>query len=109
MTRQVPGAVQWRDEAVTASGQRFDETRIVGRVAEGLPDLADGGIQSVVEFDESVARPEAFVEFLARYDFARALDKRPQHLKRLFLQPDASPVLAQLARCRVKLEGAKSN
>ena len=58
-----------RNKAVPALGQRLDEARMRGRVAERFPQPGHGAVQVVVEIDENVLRPEAPAQVLACDNF----------------------------------------
>src|SRR2546428_766632 len=91
-------------EPVTAARQRFDEPRILGRVAQGFAQLSHGAVQSDIEIDERVGRPELLLQLLARHHSSGALEQQPQNLKGLVRKPDLQAMPAQLARLRVELE-----
>src|SRR5512146_3508831 len=82
----------WGDEAVSASWQRFDEPRICSPVSQRISQLVNRGVQTVIEIDERVRRPQALPQVFARYDLARFLQQRHQHLERLFLHAQFSAV-----------------
>ena len=50
------------DEAIAPPRKGFDETRLVGVVAQSVPQLFDGGVQAVVEVHKSIRGPESFLE-----------------------------------------------
>ena len=62
----------------------------------------------MIEIDEGIGRPDCFAQVVARDDLTCVLQERGEDLKRLFLQPDASPVLAQLSSGQVGFKNAKS-
>jgi hypothetical protein len=78
-------AVDRGDKAITPTGQGFDKPRIVGGVAESIPQPFDGGIQAVLEVDEGVGRPKAGLEFLASNQFTGFFQQKIENLQRLVL------------------------
>src|SRR5271165_3035031 len=63
------------DEPVAALGEGFDEAGIVGFVGESVAEFVDGGVEAVLEVDEGVFGPEAFLELLAGDELARVLEE----------------------------------
>jgi hypothetical protein len=63
--------VDWRDEPIAALRQRFDEAGAFRRVTQGVAEMVDCLVQTAIEIDKRVSRPELFLEFVARYYFAR--------------------------------------
>src|SRR4029077_9307247 len=98
----------FREEAVTATRNRFYKAWTFCGVAEGLADFADRFVESVVEIDKSVLGPEFFLEFLASHDVAGVLQQHNQCLERLFLKANSQAVLTQFARAKIQLENPKT-
>lgn len=92
------------DESVAAPRNRLYETRAFGRIAEGVTELLDRCIQTIVEVHEGVARPQLLFQFLARENLPRLFQQSAQNLKRLFLKFDRFTILAQFTRMEVHLE-----
>jgi hypothetical protein len=55
---------QRSDEAITLAREGLDESRVFRRVVQGLTQLLNGFVQTLIKLDESVARPERPLEFL---------------------------------------------
>jgi hypothetical protein len=70
----------WCDKSVAAPRQGFNESRCVGGVAQHLPKPGDRVVQSVVEIDKCVSRPNLGVKVFARYQIARAPQQNHKHL-----------------------------
>jgi hypothetical protein len=87
---------QRRDEAVTAAGNRFDETRTSSRVSQRVTYLIDAVVEAVVEINEGVSRPEFLAEVLAADHLAGVFQQRSENLERLLLQTDFQSLLAKL-------------
>ena len=62
----------------------------------------------MIEINDGIGRPDRFAQVVARDDLTCVLQERGEDLKRLFLQPDASPVLAQFSGGQVRFKNAKS-
>jgi hypothetical protein len=58
------------NKTITATRQRFYETRILRRIAQDFPDLIYGGVQIVFDVNEGF-RPKSLLEFLSSEDVAR--------------------------------------
>ena len=48
-----------RNEPITATCESFDESRIVGGIAQSIAQTFDRGVETMFEIDERVRRPEA--------------------------------------------------
>ncbi len=92
-----------RDEQIPARGDRLDIARVSGRIAESVTQFLHRAVQTVVEFDKSVPRPQQLAQFLTGHQLAGPFEQRSQDLKRLLTQADANAVLTQLACPRVRL------
>ncbi len=55
-----------RDKPVTSAGQRFNESRLVGRVAEHLAKARNRIVKAMVEIDEGIGRPNLSPKLLSR-------------------------------------------
>jgi hypothetical protein len=63
----------------------------------------------VVELHHSVVGPKLVPDFLARHHLARTLEKHPQNLKGLILQPDLGSVLAEFGGSQIEFERAETD
>jgi hypothetical protein len=86
-----------RNKAVSAPRKRFHISRRFGSVVQNLPNPGDGIIQTVVEIDERVSRPEQRLQFSTGNHFAGPLDKDGQDLKGLSREPKPQATFAQLS------------
>ena len=59
--------------------------------------MIDCLVQTAIETDKSVARPELFLEIVARYNFARVFQQKQENLERLVPEFDPQTLLAQFA------------
>jgi hypothetical protein len=84
--RLVEGALDRRDETIPAARQRFDEPRGVSRVAEGIAQPFDRGVQTVLEIDEGLPRPETGAQLLACNELSGLFKQDCEDLKRLLLK-----------------------
>ena len=97
-----------RDEPVSPAVQRLDKSRIVGLIAQRLPQFLDGAVQAQIEVDESVRGPEPGLQFFAGHDLARTLQKYSEHLKGLLVQFDLHPGLAQFTGLQINFEESET-
>src|SRR5512140_1759866 len=86
-------------EAVSTPRQSLDKARMLGSIAQRLPQTRHDRIQVVFEVDEYVAVPETIAEFFASDDLSRMFEQRTQHLERLLAQRNTVSAFAQLT-CR---------
>ena len=86
-----------RDEAIALLRDGFDVERLVGRITQGLAELHDRSIQTVVEIDEGVGRPEMLAQLLARDHLPGVLQQQEQNARRLFAQLDDRAIAAQFS------------
>ena len=94
-----------RDEPVTASGNRLDESRGGRRVTQCVPDLRDDDIEGGLELDEGVGRPERPTKLITCDELAGPRHEEPQDARGLILQGHAPAVASQLACRGIELEG----
>jgi hypothetical protein len=102
-------AVDRCDEAVTAPGYGFDETRLLGIVAQRCANLVDGEVDAAIEVNEGVTIPDALVNFLTGDDLSCAFDQQKKDNNLLRPEFDHVAALAQLTIRNIKLEGAKAD
>jgi len=81
-------------EAISAPGLRFDESRRISRVAQRLPQFLHGTVQALVEIDKRILVPESLAQPLAGNNFARLFQQQHQDQKWFFPELDADAVLA---------------
>jgi hypothetical protein len=84
---------QLTDEPIPPPRQRLDKARTLGRVAQHFANLVNGGIQVVIDVDESV-RPETLLQFLPGHDLPGALQQDGENLKGLASELQFHPALA---------------
>jgi hypothetical protein len=97
------------DEAVAALGKSFDEAGIVGFVGKGVAELVDGGVEAVLEIDEGVFGPEAFLELLAGDDEAGLFQEDGENLEGAILDFQADAGFAQFTGEQIGLVGAETD
>ena len=71
--------------------------------------MIDCLVQTAIEIDKRVGRPELFLEFFARYDFAWVCQQEQEDLERLVPKFDPQALLAQFAREQVDFEHTKAD
>src|ERR1700681_2981058 len=96
------------EKAVAATSNRFHKAGVLGRVAQCLPNFADGLVEPMVEIYESVRGPKLSLQLLASNKLARMREKQGKILEGLFLKPDSPAVLAQFAGAKIQLEHSKT-
>jgi hypothetical protein len=96
-----------RDKTVSAAGNRLYERGGVGRIAQGLTDLADRRVDAGFDIDEHVLSPEPVDDLAPEDQLAPARDEEEEQVHRLALQPHEAPAAAQLVRGGVELELAE--
>src|SRR5262249_32290811 len=89
--------------------KRLDVRRRVGRVAERRPDLTNAEVQTLIEVDERIRRPDFLPQLLPRDERARASEQHAEDLERLRRQTHAARTASQLSGPRVQREGAELN
>ena len=99
--------VYGRQETVAAPRQGFDESWIVGGIAQSVPEALYGGVQAMVKVDERVGRPESLLEFIAAHDLPGAFEKHGEELEGLLLELHFDAVAAQLSGARIDLVDAE--
>ena len=96
-----------RGKPIAAARERLNELGVLYAIPERPPELADGGIETDIKVDESVRRPKHPLQLLACHEISRLLQKQQEDASRLFLQPDAMAILAQLSRSGLQFEPAE--
>ena len=86
--RRLAGKLDRCKKAVAATSQGFDETGVFCRVAQGVAETLDGGVETVVEIDKGVGWPQAGAEVFASDDLAGALKEHGQNPEGLVLEVD---------------------
>ena len=95
------------DEAVAHADDGLDELRIVGIVAEKVPELTDSCIDAVFGIDEDFARPEPFGDLGASDELTFSRGKQDEQLHGLTLYAQGVPVTEELERSAVQPEVAE--
>jgi len=97
------------NKPIAAAGDGLNVTRCIGVVAENAAEFFDGGVEGVVEINESVLGPDALTKFLASDQYSRFFEESSEDLKRLALAADAHAVFAKDTTLKVELEDRKTN
>jgi len=101
-------AIHVSDKPVTASRQCLYKPRRISGVTQDIAESQDCVIETHVKVHKSIRRPKLVAKLVPGNDFARIFQQHNENLKRLLLQPESDPVLVQLARRKVNLEGSKA-
>src|SRR6266849_5317805 len=96
------------DEPISASRQRLDKSRVIGRISQRLPQLVDRRVQTVIEINEGIGGPVLGAKLFASHHFVRPLQQNGEDMKGLFLQLDPHALLAQLPRAHVHLKHSEA-
>lgn len=80
---------------------------MVGVVAEGVADLADGRVDAVLGVDEDLAFPKVVSYFVAADEPAVGGREENEELERFALEAQGQTLAAQLEALAVKLELAE--
>jgi len=94
-------------ESIAPPGDGFDISRLISRVSKDIPQPLYCCVDTMIEFDDRVVRPQAFSDVLPGYDFSRRFKEHLKDLERLLLKPDPAPLFAQFAPSKIELERAK--
>ena len=71
---------------ISPAGDGLDKTGILSAVAQGVPEPADGRIETVVEVDKGVCGPQPALQLFPRNHFSRSFEQQGKNLEGLFLQ-----------------------
>jgi hypothetical protein len=103
------GDLSLPDEAVALPGDGLDISRAIGRVPQSAPQSPYRGVDTKIEFDYGLVRPEALANLLARNNFARGFEQHLEDLEGLLLEPNSATLFAQFAFSEVQLEWAEAH
>jgi hypothetical protein len=70
-------------EAVSEAGQGFYIARLIGGIAERLPELIDRRVEAMFEVTSSSSRPKAVAKIFTSHQVAGPFHQRVQNLARL--------------------------
>src|SRR5712692_1748359 len=101
-------AIHVSDKPVTASRQCLYKPRRISGVTQDIAESQDCVIETHVKVHKSIRRQKLVAKLVPGNDFAGIFQQHNENLKRLLLQPESDPVLVQLARRKVNLEGSKA-
>ncbi len=96
------------DEAIAAPGDRFDEARVLGVVAQSITDAIDGAVEAAIEIHHCVVRPDPLLQLFPGQDLAGPFQKGEKEFERLLLELDLAALLEDLAGAGVDLEGSEA-
>src|SRR5262249_22554415 len=96
--------VDGKKKTVAAARQRLDEPGGVGGVTQGLTDLADTEVQSLLKVDEGALAPDALTDVGTTQNLSAAANQQLEELERLRRQLDAFAVSSKLARACIELK-----
>src|SRR5579862_3275683 len=100
-------SMYWREKPVAAAGDGLNITRILGAVPQGVPEPADGGVETMIEVDESVGGPQPALQFMPADHLSRPREQQSENLEGLFLQFYPGAVSAEFSGLLIDLEDPK--
>ncbi len=95
MQRCMVASLHRTKKPVAFARERLDVARVGGRITQGLADLVDRRIETLIKIHECVAAPEPLAYFLPCHDAALCFEQHDENLKRLLLQLDSNAILTQ--------------
>src|SRR6202035_5549497 len=98
-----------RDEAISAAGVRFDESRTVCRVSQRFPYFVNGRVEPLIEVNEGALGPEFLAQYFPADYLSWMLDQEHQDLDRLPLQLDRQTILVEIAVSQVQPKRSEAN
>jgi hypothetical protein len=99
--------LQVRNEPVSQPGDRLNESRRIGVVAQSFPQSIDAVVENMFEIHIGVIWPETLAENRPSDDFSRMLKQESEHLGRVSANGKFTAVPGKLMSFRVKSETAE--
>ncbi len=96
------------DEPITLGRYRLDVSRARRVVPQGTANLADRGVQRVVDVQHDIPPPDALGDLLAEHELPSPLDEEEKYLQRDSFETERPAGPPELEAGRVELESAKS-
>ena len=78
------------DEPIPLGRYRLDVARVRGVVTQRPANLADRGVQGVVDVQDDIPAPDAFGDLLAEHELPAPLDEEQEHFQRDPFETDAA-------------------
>ncbi len=97
------------DKAITALSHRFDEPRMLGRVAQQFAKTSHENVQVVIEVDEDVVAPKTPAQVFPRDRATGAFEQTGEHLKTLVGQLDRQTTLSEAAGVEIKFKNIEAD
>src|ERR1700745_1675548 len=95
------------EEAISTLGNGLDVARVLGIIAQRLPQFANGDTEAAVEVDKRILAPDAMASIVAGAHLSSVFKKNTQKPEGLLLQLHPIPVFQEFARDRIHLERAE--
>ncbi len=96
------------DEAIPASRERLDKSRVVGGVSQRFAQLINRRVQAVVEVNEGISGPVLIAQLFASDYFPGPLQQEREDVKGLFLHLDSYAQLAHLTSAQIYLKHSET-
>jgi len=71
----IDSGIQATYEAITPLGHGFDKAWLLGGITQGVAQPGDGAVQSVVEVNKCVCRPQVLAQLIPRDHFPGPLQQ----------------------------------
>ena len=88
--------------ALPANG--FDVLGVIGRIAQCLPQLLDGGVDAVIKLDHGIVGPQIVPDFLPADEPSVAVHQHTQDTETLILEDYTAIALPQFARSEIDVK-----
>src|SRR5579872_3375838 len=78
-----------REKAISPLSDSLDESRLVSRVTQGIPDLPDGNVDALFVVHIGFAVPHDLAQLVTRNQALGMIEQAQEEQKRFFLQADS--------------------
>jgi hypothetical protein len=97
-------------ETVAELGHGLDELGALDRVSQYLSQLFHGRVDSMLEVNEGIARPQSDTQLLASNDSSFDRQQQAENLERLLLNPNRNTLrCTQVTAAQIDLEPIKAS
>jgi hypothetical protein len=96
-------------EAIALPGEGLYIARVIGGVPQSVPQSSYRGIDTLIELDNRLVRPEALPNLLPRNYVSGGFEKHSQDLERLLLESNPASLFPQFAPPQVQLKWAETH
>lgn len=100
--------IQGEKKTVAVPMYCLDVSGVSGRIPQRRAKFGHGLVQTAIEINEGVLRPECLANLLTSHQFSRTLQEKGQQLERLLLQFDFDSELTKLGGAQVYFEDTEA-